>query len=270
VSISIIIPIYNQLEDLKKCIESIVCRTYSDYKIVLVNDNSGHETTEYCNKLVTDGIAAKHKYIYGRKPKGFTSAVNEGIKLLKADYYCLLNSDTIVYTNDWLNRIEEVFYSGEDVGLVGPVSNSATSQTIPFRIGTSPAMMSLLVSLYTQQRYPETKLVNGFCYFISSKVVKSCGLLDEREFPHYGSEDDYSLKVRKAGFKCKIADNVFVWHKGSASYKDFKHTAIPRNVKHLFVRHGREYVLGSIKGNALGIQYLKDEIEQEGIFYGSS
>ena len=71
---------------------------------------------------------------------------------------------------------------------------------------------SHILALRTECRYPKTKLPHGFCYVIKEETVKRVGLFDAVNFPHYGSEDDYSLRSCNAEYESIIMDDVFVWH----------------------------------------------------------
>jgi hypothetical protein len=73
------------------------------------------------------------------------------------------------------------------------------------------------------QCHPEISLINGFAYFIKKSVLDKVGFLDEKTFPHYGSEDDYALQAYAAGFKGVLVDDAYVYHRGTESYaKDKK------------------------------------------------
>ena len=47
--VSIIVPIYNIEAYLHKCIESILCQTYSDFELILVDDGSTDESPSICD-----------------------------------------------------------------------------------------------------------------------------------------------------------------------------------------------------------------------------
>lgn len=218
-SVSIIIPVFNQWKMLKNCVDSILDKTESDYQIILINDNSDEETTAFCQELYKSGKV--RKLLYNRPTLGFSKSVNQGIAISgDFDWMCLLNSDTIIATNHWLTEIMICGNSDDKTGVVGVISNCATHQSIGKAVVDEDDIQKygkyIIASL--GQKHPQVDLVNGFCYFIKSKIQRQVGLFDDINFPHYGSEDDYSLQVKQKGFKSVIADNVYVYHYGSQSY----------------------------------------------------
>ena len=101
--------------------------------------------------------------------------------------------------------------------------------------------------------------VHGFCYFISKNLIDKIGLMDQEKFPHYGSEDDYSLKSIKAGFRNVIACNVLVKHKNNVSYKekvraDHVKTALPD----LISKWGKRYVDTCIRRSWMVGKYINN------------
>ena len=48
---SFLVPVYNKLENVKKCIESLLRQTYDNYEIVIVDDKSDYDTISYLKQL---------------------------------------------------------------------------------------------------------------------------------------------------------------------------------------------------------------------------
>ena len=115
--ISIIIPNKDHIDDLRRCIESILNRTsYDNYEIIVVENNS---TT----KDIFDYYEAisKHPQIKVIKYDGefnYSAINNLGVSQAKGEHIVLLNNDTEVVTRSWLE--EMLMYSQRtDVGAVG-------------------------------------------------------------------------------------------------------------------------------------------------------
>jgi hypothetical protein len=127
--IDIVVPVFNALDDVKKCMESI--RTRKDgftVRTIIVNDGSDESTTawlqEYCH---ADGT---FELIEHSANQGYTKAVNTGLRATAAPYVILLNSDTMV-TRGWLKGLVRCINSGLKIGIVGPLSNAASWQNVP-------------------------------------------------------------------------------------------------------------------------------------------
>ena len=107
--IDIIIPVYNtQLDDLKRCLDSIVNQTYRDYKVYIIDDGSNKKTKEFLDNYKYDNFIIKHT-----SNNGISSARNLGIDLSSSKYITFVDSD------DTIKRtfLEEAFKIIEDNNL---------------------------------------------------------------------------------------------------------------------------------------------------------
>ena len=230
----IIIPVHNQLPYLKKCIDSIVENT-KRFKLIIVNDGStDNETTDWINKNLS-----KHHIITHNKPMGFSVACNDGIDYAMENFdfncLCLLNSDTEIVTKNWFNRVEFEIVTHKKIGVASVVSNNANFQTIKNvtqymkKIDEKPTLDSIFI--------------HGYCYFMSKDLIMTIGRFDNDLFPHYGGEDDFSIKSIKAGFQNIIVGSVFIRHKGAMSYSADKRSEMTKKtLRDLMNRWGKEYV----------------------------
>ena len=164
-------------------------------------------------------------------PLGYTRAANVGLRAARSDYVVLLNSDTIV-PRLWLEGMLECMASDDSIGIVGPLSNAATWQSVPERndkrggwaVNELPAGYNIdefaeLVFGVSERQFPIVPFLNGFCLMISRAVIDRIGYLDEANFPRgYGEENDYCIRAGDAGFKMAVADHCFVYHAKSKSF----------------------------------------------------
>lgn len=115
--ISIIIPNKDHIEDLRRCIDSILGKSsYENYEIIIVENNSvSAEIFEYYKTL------EKHPAIKIVKYEGefnYSAINNLGVKAADGDYVVLLNNDTEVITRSWMEELL-MYAQREDVGAVG-------------------------------------------------------------------------------------------------------------------------------------------------------
>jgi GT2 family glycosyltransferase/glycosyltransferase involved in cell wall biosynthesis len=256
VNTDIVICVHNALNDLKLCLDSVVKNTSAPYHLILVNDGSDVETTELLRQFV-----CRHPQctlLENEKALGYTRAANQGLRVSTAEHVVLLNSDTLV-PRLWMEALTECALSDSVIGIVGPLSNAASWQSVPTRFdpggdwavnelpdGYSVDEMAELVYQLSCRRFPRVTFVNGFCFLIKRSLIESIGLLDEEAFPAgYGEENDYCLRAAKAGFSLAIADHCYVYHAKSRSYS-----------------HERRIVLASQGGKALKKKHGGQIIDQ--------
>ena len=115
--VSIIIPNKDHVDDLSRCVESIInLSTYDNYEIVIVENNS--ETAEI--RTYYEEIS-RHPRVQVVEYKGdfnYSKINNFGVQYAKGEYLLLLNNDTEVITPDWMEELL-MYAMRKDVGVVG-------------------------------------------------------------------------------------------------------------------------------------------------------
>ncbi len=256
VTVDIIVPVYNALDDVKLCLESLARNTDGiKVRVLVVNDGSDFETTtwvrEYCREnSIFDLI--EHSV-----NKGYTCAVNTGLSATTAEYVVTQNSDTIVPTG-WLAGMVRCMQSDQRIGVVGPLSNAATWQNVPklhdetggFAVNEVPSnysiesMAALVASVATRQ-YPRVPFVNGFCFMIRRSLLEKIGPMDDKTFPvGYGEENDFCIRAADAGYELAIAEDVYVFHAKSKSFGHERRRLLSeQGARNLRIKHGeKKYV----------------------------
>ncbi|MCX8093172.1 MAG: glycosyltransferase [Candidatus Goldbacteria bacterium] len=93
--ISIIVPIYNVEQFLRKCIDSLIYQDYENIEIILVNDGS----TDNCPKIIDEYSKKSNKIkVIHKKNGGLSDARNAGINIAKGDFITFVDSD------DWVEK----------------------------------------------------------------------------------------------------------------------------------------------------------------------
>ena len=229
-TIDIVVPVYNALGEVKLCLQSLANHTDGlKVRVLVVNDGSDEPTTQWLREFC--GSDSLFQLIEHRANKGYTCAVNTGLRASTADYVITQNSDTIV-PEGWLQGMVRCMKSDPKIGVVGPLSNAASWQNVPVLRDTSGGFavndlpeghtvetMAQLVASVSIRQYPRIPFVNGFCFMICRAVIDSVGYMDEENFPvGYGEENDYCIRTSDEGFQLAIADDVFVFHAKSKSF----------------------------------------------------
>lgn len=205
----IVIPVYDQLEYTKECVDSILKYTRFPHRVIIVDDSSKKETADYL-----DSLAAAGKVILLRNSSnlGWVGTVNKGLKSTDAEYVCVMNNDTRVYPG-WLDEMVRIAESDAQIGLVNP------SWHLPGVCRMSPDDYFKKVIVKRQGEYIETDWVRGFCFLIKRKVIEKIGGLDDLFAPAYYDDWDYSVRAINAGFTCVRAEGAFVCHYGNITYE---------------------------------------------------
>lgn len=252
-SVDIIICVHNAQEDIQRCLESVAEHSTEPYRLILVDDGSDTPTKKFLEDW-SDG-RKNIRLIRNEEAKGYTLAANIGMRSVTADFLVLLNSDTIV-SPSWLDRLCKAMDENPKIGVVGPLSNTASWQSIPelsvngdwatnpLPQGVTVEKMADQVSKYSACIHPEVPLLNGFCMMIRRKALDDVGLFDEVNFGQgYGEEDDFNLRAEGKGWRKVIADDVYIYHAQSKSYSSEKRFQLSRmSGAKLFKKHGSENI----------------------------
>ncbi|WP_279166904.1 glycosyltransferase [Thomasclavelia cocleata] len=241
----VIIPIYNAIDCVKECVNSVIKNTdLKENGLILIDDKSPDESVrEYLKVLESDLKNINVTILYNETNLGFVGTVNKGMKYSKNDVL-LLNSDTEVGPK-WLELMKECAYSQENVGSVTALSNNATLVSVPIGLQANelPSNMSfeeyaILVQMNSLKKYPELPTAHGFCMYIRRDVLDNVGYFDAKTFGKgYGEENDFSYRCMEYGYKHLLCDEVIVYHKESQSFSESKTDLINNNLKILAKRY---------------------------------
>ena len=100
--LSIIIPAYNAELYLKNTIDSVLCQSFQNFDIVIINDGSTDNTLEIIKAASKNDSRIKYKTIPN---SGVSNARNEGLKSAKSKYVLFLDADDLLSTNFLQDRI---------------------------------------------------------------------------------------------------------------------------------------------------------------------
>ena len=91
--ISVIIPVYNVEKYLRRCIESVLCQTYRNLEVLLINDGSQDNSINICEEFQKKDQRIK---IIQKENGGVSSARNMGLRALSGNYVTFIDSDDYI------------------------------------------------------------------------------------------------------------------------------------------------------------------------------
>jgi GT2 family glycosyltransferase/Tfp pilus assembly protein PilF len=225
---SIIVLALNQWEHTERCLDSLTRHTPEPHEIILVDNGSTDKTPEALRVLATKN--PRVRVIFNRENRGFAAGNNQALAIARGDAVVLLNNDTIV-TPGWLRRMLAVLRRHPDTGVVGPMSNRVSGPQlvdVPYPSHESHASRQEITafaeswSVAHNAQSTEVGRTVGFCLLARREVVERIGGLDERFGSGNFEDDDFCIRARLAGFRIRIAQDVFVHHTGSQTFKGAK------------------------------------------------
>jgi GT2 family glycosyltransferase len=264
-NISIIILSFNNYEETTgKCLAVLAADPDFRKWDVIVVDNASDAITQ--QQL---GEARNHypevNFVLNSQNVGFAAGNNIGIKQAKGDIYILLNSDAFP-TPGMLGRLVEHFMRDKQLGMVGPVTNAAgNEQCIYTKAGNMEEKIKegLLYATSGERITLSAYRLDFFCVAIPRHVFKLVGGLDEKFGRGYYEDLDYSLRVKAAGYRLGVAEDTFVYHRGSSSFGKIPSETkalLKRNKRLIIQKHGLGVIFQHVRQANLAMlsQYLSD------------
>jgi GT2 family glycosyltransferase len=251
-NVDVVVCVHDALEDVRRCLCSLLDSTDRRFRLILVDDGSAVPTASFLADL-----AARYPAVTlvrrAEPPHGYTLAANVGLRTGVGDYVVLLNSDAVV-TPEWLGRLVDYGERHPQVGILGPLSNAASHQSVPAlrddgAWATNPLPnwltvdgMAMIVARAAPRVDARLPFVNGFCYVVKRRVVQAIGEFDEKRFAAgYCEENDYSHRAYKQGFGLAVVDDVYVHHAKSRSYGNEGRSELAKRHYEAFLdKHDRE------------------------------
>jgi GT2 family glycosyltransferase len=245
--VSIVIPTKDQADYLQSCVESIRAKTnYPDYEILVVDNGSTQpQACAYLERLKAEGV----RVLPYPKPFNFSAMCNLAAREASGEYLLLLNNDTVVLQEHWLERMV-AYGQRPDVGIVGVKLMFPQPPTVQHAgillglggIADFPYMglLGLTDGGYMNRALVDQDLsaVTAACLLIRKSVWEEVKGLDEQAFRVSYNDVDLCLKVRERGYKIVWTPFVVLVHHGSVSQQ--QEAAEPAKARKAQQRFGKE------------------------------
>lgn len=218
----IIIPVFNALDKLHACLESVAATVENNTQILLIDDASTDPGVQPLLQSWVKESTSNRRLLTNEKNLGFVATANIGMRLAKSNVV-LLNSDTEV-TTGWLQHLSLCLESDTSIATATPWSNNGEIVSLPdFCVPNPPPFdadaVATVIAACGHTSYPEMPTAVGFCMAISLSALKQIGLFDEETFGRgYGEENDFCQRAEQAGLRNVLCDNAYVVHHGGASF----------------------------------------------------
>ncbi|WP_282132734.1 glycosyltransferase family 2 protein [Cellulophaga baltica] len=240
--IYIIIPVFNRWHFTKACVEQLQRQTYKDFKIVIVDDGSTDDTAGKLAEEYPEVIVLK-----GDGSLWWTGGINLGIEYAlqhNADFVLSLNNDTLPK----INYLEELIEAsnlkpGALIGSTGIDTNTGEINYCGEQIiWLTDSAKNLVEDIKKKEKRQllEVSYFPGRGLLIPKEVFGIIGKFDQKAFPHYMADYDFTFRAIKAGYKvyCSIDAQLGTYPEASGANQLIAQKTWKNYKEHLFGMKG--------------------------------
>ena len=210
---SIIVPVFNRPDEVDELLQSLVGQTLKDFEVVIVEDGSEKPCKDVCDKYAGK-IDLKY---FMKKNSGPGQSRNYGAERANGEYLIVLDSD-VVLPEGYLKAVDDELRREPADAFGGPdcAHDSFTE--------TQKAISYSMTSFFTTGgiRGGKKKLdkfyPRSFNMGIRRDVYMRLGGFSKMRF---GEDIDFSIRIFKAGCRCRLFPEAWVWHKRRTDMRKF-------------------------------------------------
>ena len=210
---SIIVPVFNRPDEVDELLESLLSQEEKDFEVIIVEDGSKVPCKKVCDKYA-DRLDLHYYY---KENSGPGQSRNYGAERAKGDYLLILDSD-VVLPKDYIRAVSEEL-NREPADAFGGPDCAHESFT-----DTQKAISYSMTSFFTTGgiRGGKKKLdkfyPRSFNMGIRRDVYQELGGFSKMRF---GEDIDFSIRIFKAGKRCRLFPKAWVWHKRRTDFRKF-------------------------------------------------
>ena len=185
--ITVIVPVYNILEYLPRCVHSIIAQTYRNLEILLVDDGSTDGTGKLCDDLAVEDERIR---VFHKENGGSSSARNLGLQHATGEYVGFVDSDDYIEADMYENLYRAIEEYGVEVSQIGRDEIDEQGKKLP-NICEPPKQPEIWES---REFLRELLLHRGDCSFCTKLIHRE--LFGEDGFPEGKLNEDFHLLTR--------------------------------------------------------------------------
>ena len=224
--IAVVILNYNSADHTLRCLEALRSHSTSLPELVVVDNASAPEDQAKLEPLARQGV----KLVLSPRNLGFSGGMMLGFSQVRDADYCLLLNNDCEFQNDVLAALRDFMESHPDAALCGTAMRDESGKPRS-SFNYFPSLWHSLFGyglskLLNPERHPDRRrehsapirvdVVSGAAMFMRCSVLHELGGLDTGYFL-YCEEEDYALRVHRAGLQTWLVPQAHIMHVGGAS-----------------------------------------------------
>ncbi len=210
---SVIIPVYNRPDEVDELLASLSGQSFTDFEVIVVEDGSAVP----CEEVVQRYRRRLDLHYYMKTNSGPGRSRNYGAERSNGDYLLILDSDCVLPPG-YLAAIEAELRREPADAFGGP--DRAHDSFTPVQKAINYAMTSFFTTggIRGGKRKMDKFYPRSFNMGVRAEVYRALGGFSDMRF---GEDIDFSIRIFKGGYRCRLFPEAWVWHKRRTDLRKF-------------------------------------------------
>ena len=210
---SVIIPVYNRPDEARELLESLCAQTCRDFEVAIVEDGSAIP----CKEVAEAYADRLDIHYYVKENGGPGRARNYGVERARGEYVLILDSDAVL-PEGYIAAVEDELEREPADAFGGP--DRAHPDFTPMQKAINYAMTSFFTTggIRGGKKKLDKFYPRSFNMGVRREVYQALGGFSDMRF---GEDIDFSTRIFKGGYRCRLFPEAWVWHKRRTDLKKF-------------------------------------------------
>lgn len=210
---SVIIPVYNRPDEVDELLQSLMSQHFKDFEVIVVEDGSSVPCREVVDKY-KNCLDIK----YFQKPNsGPGQTRNYGAERSQGEYLIILDSDCIL-PEGYLDSVENELKDSSADAFGGPDRAHDSFTDIQKAINYSMTSFFTTGGIRGGKKKMDKFYPRSFNMGVEREVYHVLGGFSKMRF---GEDIDFSIRIFKGGYRCRLFPGAWVYHKRRTDFKKF-------------------------------------------------
>ena len=210
---SVIVPVYNRPEEVKELLESLTRQDFKDFEVIIVEDGSAVP----CRETVEEFAGRLNARYFAKPNSGPGQTRNYGAERATGDYLIILDSDCILPPGYFTAVERELRREAADV-FGGPDRAHPSFTDIQKAINYAMTSFFTTGGIRGGKRKMDKFYPRSFNLGARREVYAALGGFSRMRF---GEDIDFSIRVFKGGYSCRLFPEAWVYHKRRVDFRKF-------------------------------------------------
>lgn len=210
---SVIIPVYNRPDEVDELLQSLTQQTFRDFEVIVVEDGSAIP----CKNVADNYRDLLDLHYYSKPNSGPGQTRNYGAERSRGEYLIILDSDCIL-PEGYLAAIDEELKRQYADAFGGPDRAHVSFTDLQKAINYSMTSFFTTGGIRGGKKKMDKFYPRSFNMGVQRKVYRALGGFSQMRF---GEDIDFSIRIFKGGYACRLFPDAWVYHKRRTDFRKF-------------------------------------------------